>query len=102
MINKPHSTDRMCVRYDIVECERFSLRYELIKRKNSDYTLFAEYLYDLMVIKMPHGSHSEESAVIPAVSSMYERAADMYECMCRNTVTPMCVAEFFEDYNSCM
>ena len=93
-------TERVCIRADVVECDGFSLEYALTARRNTDYTLFCEYLYDLSVTKRIPGCGSEECAVIPAVSSVLERAVDMYECMSKNTVTPMCVAEFYEEYTS--
>ena len=93
-------TDRVRIRADVVECDGFSLEYALTVRKNTDHALFCEYVYDLTVTKRKNGSVGEECAVIPAVSSVLERAVDMYECMSRNTVTPMCVAEFYEEYHS--
>ena len=97
--NKVHA-DTDCIRTDNVECGIFSLTYKLIKRQNLDHELYVKYVFDLLVIKRQTGKETYESAVIPAVSSIPERALDMYECMLRNTVTPMCVAEFFEEYHS--
>ena len=89
-----------CLKTDTVECSGFSLTYRLIKRPNLDHTLYVQYVYDMLVIKHQEGAGSSESAVIPAVSSLPERASDMYDCMLKNTVTPMCVEEFFEEYHS--
>lgn len=92
--------DTCCLRTDTVECGEFSLTYKLLKRPNLDHTLYVRYVYDLLVIKRQKGTEASESAVIPAVSSLSERASDMYDCMLRNTVTPMCVEDFFEEYHS--
>ncbi len=100
MTNEAVGTDRICIKADVVECDGFSLEYALTVRKNCDCTLLCEYLYDLTVTKRIPEGNREESAVIFSVSSVLERAVDMYECMSRNTVTPMCVAEFYEEYHS--
>ncbi len=97
--NTIHSTTR-CLRTKTVSCGGFLLTYRLIKRPNTDHTLYVRYVYDLLVTKHSDREVSGESAVIPAVSSLFDRASEMYDCMVRNTVTPMCVAEFFEEYQS--
>ncbi len=78
----------------------FWLEYTLTCRENCDAELEVPCLYDITLTKKDAGYGSLERVHLSAVSSVYERAQRLFECMYKNSVTPMCVYEFLDEYYS--
>ena len=78
----------------------FTIVYELLIRQNEEAELGVMILYDIIITKRLSDGTVCSSACLSAVSSVYERAYRMFLCAYKNTVTPVCAADFFEEYNA--